>query len=248
MSFGIWIATLVVGEPSQPCGTLIVTTVNEPAAVSSGVTVTWALAGPASPRVINPAAAGTASRRAALRIFMNGPSSSSTGWRAYAASAPSPSRTVRRSAAKVPAAALAWEHLNASRPPPSERRASTSLTSRARRSPTARDGWSGSSKISWSAPAIDRPDEHREPCAERVCRRHLPADGQHVQAHRARSDVMVGAGQVLRRLDCHRSEQRVHTELRDPEAENHHRGADPTPEHGPGRGEDECTDRCHPAQ
>ena len=95
-------------------------------------------------------------------------------------------------------------------------------------------------------PSTDQTSD-REPCAERVCRRHLPADGQHVQAHRAGSEVMVGAGEVVCRLNCHRREQRVHTELRHPEAENHHRGADPTPEHGPGRGEDECTDQCNPA-
>jgi len=89
-----------------------------------------------------------------------------------------------------------------------------------------------------------RPDEHREPCADRVCRRHLPADGQQVQAHRAGSDVVMGARQMMCRLDCHRVEQPVHPELRDPETENHHRGADPTREHGPGRGEDECADQC----
>src|SRR5690606_16236078 len=41
---GISISTAVVGEPSQPCGTLNVTTVYEPAAVELALAVTWALA------------------------------------------------------------------------------------------------------------------------------------------------------------------------------------------------------------
>src|SRR5690606_21246689 len=39
---GIWMATRVVGDPSQPCGMEKVSTAYEPALPSLGLTVTWA--------------------------------------------------------------------------------------------------------------------------------------------------------------------------------------------------------------
>ena len=207
--------------------------------------MTWALAGPASPRVINPAAAGTASRRAALRIFMRW-SFEFVDWvGAYAASAPSPSRTGQ---ALCGEGARGGPRLGAPERQPATGRTtwSSSLTSRARRSPTARDGWSGSSKISWSAPAITDQTSTVSPalsaCAVAICQ---PMDSMSGPTEPEATCWWWPARWCVR-LDCHRREQRVHTELRDPEAENHHRGADPTPEDGPGRGEDECTDQCDP--
>jgi hypothetical protein len=60
---GICTATLVVAEPSQPCGTLIVAMVKAPAVTVSGETVTWAWAGPATSTPAPRAAAHAAAAR-----------------------------------------------------------------------------------------------------------------------------------------------------------------------------------------
>jgi hypothetical protein len=60
---GISIVTTVVGEPSQPCGTLNVTTLDDPAAVEVALALTWALAaaaGARASRVPAPSASATA--------------------------------------------------------------------------------------------------------------------------------------------------------------------------------------------
>ncbi len=60
-------AISVVGDPSQPCGTLTVRTAKAPAAVVDGVMVTWAPAGAATPRTAMPSTAGAAPSRARVR-------------------------------------------------------------------------------------------------------------------------------------------------------------------------------------